>query len=365
MENKKVKLLVVSNMYPSEKYPHYGVFVENTVKVLRRAGYPVTVAAMKKADGKVRKLLSYAGFYLRVVFSGIFGRYGAIYAHYASHTALPLLIVKALRRTKLIMNVHGNDVVPETPEDTRFLPLTNRVLQKAQWVVCPSPYFREQVISRFAVPKEKIFVYPSGGVDTELFCKGSRALAAAQFSLPEQKRYVGFVSRIEASKGWDLFLRAGAGILGRHPEVCLIAVGSGAQENEFSRLADDLGIRDRLQTYPLLSQQALVQIFNLLDVFVFPTNRESESLGLVGLEAMACQTVTVLPDRFGPSGYGKDGENALCFRAGDAADLERVMEKALSCDAEALGQNARRTALAYSHSATDRLLLDFFRDILP
>jgi hypothetical protein len=28
-----MKILLVSNMYPSKKYPHYGIFVENTEKV--------------------------------------------------------------------------------------------------------------------------------------------------------------------------------------------------------------------------------------------------------------------------------------------------------------------------------------------
>ena len=32
------KILVISNMYPSKEYPHYGIFVKHTAKILHDAG---------------------------------------------------------------------------------------------------------------------------------------------------------------------------------------------------------------------------------------------------------------------------------------------------------------------------------------
>ena len=34
--DKKKKILLVSNMYPSKKYPHYGVFVKNIYESLQK-----------------------------------------------------------------------------------------------------------------------------------------------------------------------------------------------------------------------------------------------------------------------------------------------------------------------------------------
>ena len=33
------KILLISNMYPSKKYKHYGVFVQNTASILKNNGY--------------------------------------------------------------------------------------------------------------------------------------------------------------------------------------------------------------------------------------------------------------------------------------------------------------------------------------
>ena len=35
------KILLISNMYPSKKYKHYGVFVQNTASILKNNGYQV------------------------------------------------------------------------------------------------------------------------------------------------------------------------------------------------------------------------------------------------------------------------------------------------------------------------------------
>lgn len=42
------KILLISNMYPSKKYKHYGVFVQNTASILKNNGYQVDVSALKR-----------------------------------------------------------------------------------------------------------------------------------------------------------------------------------------------------------------------------------------------------------------------------------------------------------------------------
>ena len=50
------KILLISNMYPSKKYKHYGVFVQNTESILKNNGYQVDVSVLKKKDSKLGKL---------------------------------------------------------------------------------------------------------------------------------------------------------------------------------------------------------------------------------------------------------------------------------------------------------------------
>ena len=364
MDRSNRKVLVVSNMYPSEKYPHYGIFVKHSARVLEKAGYRVDTVAMRKTIGSFKKLLAYLSFYTRVLMKGLLGRYDAIYAHYASHTALPLLILRKLKKIPIVMNVHGNDVIPETAADEKFQSIVKQVLDASTAVICPSEYFRGCLTERFGVSPDKIRVYPSGGVNTDMFCPMPRSQAAAHLKLPEQDTYIGYISRIEEKKGWDLFLRGCHKLLQTNPQLKLIVVGDGDQMPQYQQLVAQLGLSDSIIKYDLLAQQQIAYIYNLLDVYVFPTYRESESLGLVGLEAMACQTLTVLPDRYGPASYGIHGENALVFRSGDSDSLYETLVAALAEDHTLLCQNARRTALQYNQNHTDPILVNFF-DSLP
>ena len=61
-------------------------------------------------------------------------------------------------------------------------------------------------------------------------------------------------------------------------------------------------------------QKDLVDYYNAFDVFVFPTKRKSESLGLVGLEAMACKTFVIACNLYGPKEYVIDNKNALTYQ---------------------------------------------------
>ena len=61
------KILLISNMYPSKKYKHYGVFVQNTESILKNNGYQVDVSVLKKKDSKLGKLGGYLSFYIKLL----------------------------------------------------------------------------------------------------------------------------------------------------------------------------------------------------------------------------------------------------------------------------------------------------------
>lgn len=360
MKKSKKRILIVSNMYPSEKYPHYGVFVQNTAEVLRSKGFAVDVVAKTKQTGRFDKILGYIHFYTRIILKGLCKHYDVVYGHYASHTALPLLLLNKIRKRKLIINVHGNDLVPETENDEKYMPLVRNLLIKADAVICPSEYFRGIVVDQFHVSEEKTLVYPSGGVDINIFRKIPKEQAAQELRLETDCRYIGYISRLEEKKGWDLFLEAAAMLKKKDPSSKFIVVGDGDQAESFIRKVAALGLEQDIEKFPLLSQKKIAAVFNMLDVFVFPTYRKSESLGLVGLEAMACRIPVVLPDQYGPSSYGVDGENAFMFRSGDAQSLFCAIESALQGDNMLLTENAYKTALQYTHEATSAIICDFF-----
>ena len=70
-----------------------------------------------------------------------------------------------------------------------------------------------------------------------------------------------------------------------------------------------------------ISAKIIHQIMYLLmDCFIFPSTLK-ESLGLVGLEAMACGIPVIASDSHGPTDYIEDRKNGFLFSTGDICSL--------------------------------------------
>ena len=79
-----MKIFVISNMYPSKKYPHYGTFVKHTVSLMRENGIDVDVESIQKVDKKWQKIIIYFSFYACSLFSE------TLFKDSALHTLTPL-----------------------------------------------------------------------------------------------------------------------------------------------------------------------------------------------------------------------------------------------------------------------------------
>lgn len=364
--NKK-KILLISNMYPSKKFPHYGVFVRNSEEILLKEGYEVKRAVIAKSNSKIVKLIRYIMFYLKIILKILFVKYDAIYAHYASHTALPLILVKKIKpNIKIVMNVHGNDIVPEDEHDYKFIPLVKKILKKSSVIVAPSLYFKEILIEEYKCEENNIIVYPSGGVNTKKFKKTSMEVAKGKMNLNNEKKYIGYVSRIEKDKGWDIFLKAISIIKDDIPEnVQFLIIGSGSEEKKYNELVNELDIESLIIKKSYLDQKELVYAYNSLDLFCFPTYRKSESLGLVGLEAMACEKIVLASNFGGPKTYIKE-DNGFLFNYKDEHSLAKQIKKIMTLsdkEKRVIEQKARETALQYDQEKTKKILLGIFADI--
>lgn len=362
-----MKILLVSNMYPSKKYPHYGVFVENTEKILRLLpNVKISKAVLTKQDSKLGKLFGYLLFYLKILTLGIFGNYDVVYGHFISHICLPLRLVKKCNpKVHLVLNAHGNDVIADSPQDDKWVALSHKLVPLAEHIIVPSEYFKQVMRRDFGVAEDKLLVYPSGGVDTKVFCPQKSEGLRQTYQLDPDKKYIGYISRIEVDKGWDTFLKAIAALSDRK-DLGFIVVGGGAQEVQFEVMARQLGVAEKLIRYPLLSQAQIAELYNILDVFCFPTRRKSESLGLVGLEAISCGCVTVASDAGGPASYMRDGINGFVFDRNSETQLTQKVLQALSltkAQRADLWEGMEATRQQYCRENADKILLDFFSQL--
>lgn len=170
------------------------------------------------------------------------------------------------------------------------------VAQGADRIICASEGERRVLIDYYGVSPANAVQVPCG-VDTDHFRPMGRLQVRRRLGFPDDEPLVLFVGRIEPLKGIDILLRAAAETEGRFR---LLVVGGDSQDagrkSELSRLADDLGIADRVVFRDAVPHDELPLYFNAADVCVVPSYYES--FGLVAVEAMACG-VPVVASRVG------------------------------------------------------------------
>ena len=102
----------------------------------------------------------------------------------------------------------------------------------------------------------------------------------------------------------------------------------------------------------MLSQKELANIYNILDLFIFPTERASESLGLVAIEAMACGCPVIASDYAAPKYYIENDYNGYKFEKGNYEELATFIMNTLSDESklDKLSNGALATAKEFSRS---------------
>ena len=114
----------------------------------------------------------------------------------------------------------------------------------------------------------------------------------------------------------------------------------------------------------MVSQEELVNIYNSLDLFVFPTYRKSESLGLVGLEAMSCKIPVLAAENYGPTDYIVNNKNGFFFKPQDSKILsKKIINIIKKKDLSKILDNARLTAEEYDIERTKSIIIKIFDKI--
>lgn len=353
----KRKILVISNLYPSKNAPFHGSFVKNFIDDLNIYNQrPVTICVLKgRIDGYgILKILAYLLFYSKIFYRLLFFKYDLIYVHLITHASIPIRIVSYIKKLNIVFNIHGEDLLVTTPLAKKLLNFVIPLLKKAAFIVVPSNYFKEVTLTQLPfLHEEKILVSASGGVKEQFYIERKRTYH------PNQILTIGYVSRIDRGKGWDVFVDAIKIVNKRGYKVNACMIGGGLDVEKMKVLINEENIRNITYVGPV-AYQDLPTYYSKMDLFVFPTLLR-ESLGLVGLEAMAA-SVPVIASRIGGiTDYLRDGENGLYFTPGDSKDLANKIQQFIELEnneKNTMAANARKTADQYKSDIVSTTLFD-------
>ncbi len=230
-------------------------------------------------------------------------------------------------------------------------------------LVVPTSYFKNMVLEHFkGLHPDKVVISPSGGIDKNVFYEKRNDL------LPNKREItLGFVSRFIEEKGWMTFLESLKSLNEKAINFKALIAGKGPDESKIKTSIKSMGLESKINFLGLVEQHKLVDIYNSMDLYIFPTYREAESLGLTGLEAMACGTPNIACNIAGPSTYIVHGENGFLFEPKNSEQLTHCVETYLSLnDAEKmqLKSNALETSANYEKTFVAKKLKEKLSETL-
>ncbi|MGX5913530.1 glycosyltransferase [Aliidiomarina sp. Khilg15.8] len=357
-----MKILLITSMFPSSKDPLKGIFVKRFVDSLSERGVQFEVVALDSAPGitKTRKLAAYLKYFLRAIkalwrFDGDF-----VYVHYLSYNLLPFLLFPKLSKP-LVLNAHGSDVVPVSRFASMVQNVVTPVLSRAQLVVVPSTYFAGKVQQKYPVRDANLFVSPSAGVNTDEFKPALKSEAP-----PRSDLVVGFVSRVEAGKGWEVLLDAIKYIVADEeiPIKCKM-YGSGLDTKALKQQINEHELNDVVEFMGYAEPEQLPEIMRGFDVFVFPTKRQ-ESLGLVGVEALASGVPVIASEIGAIPEFVQEAYNGFLFEMGNAKALAgkiQAFHRLSGPQRSVMQEQARRTGIEFSGKQVASRMLNKLQEL--
>lgn len=311
-------------MYPSDEFPSRAIFVRTLEQGLLEYGAVIThrtvLSIVNVSWG--RKIFEYARFYIRVIKWGLLKRdYDIMYVHFGSLCALPVLFVKLLTGKKIVLNVHGSDIIPVETTCKILLPLTILLAYYSEFIVVPSFFFKQATLRLLKHFKREIVVSPSGGIDTTIFKPAKDKHSIKQtYGFENDDLIVGYVSRIDEGKGWDVFIDVVAELLWAGVSVKGLMAGGGEQVQQLSNKLAYLKVDGAVKYIGAQDHSMLPNVFNCMDVFLFPTLL-FESFGLVAIEAMACGIPVIASNVGAIPDFVHHGQNGFLCSPGNRSEF--------------------------------------------
>lgn len=165
-------------------------------------------------------------------------------------------------------------------------------LKKADKVITVSQNTKNDILKMFKVNPDKIEVIYNG-VGEEFVKKDKKDIEYLyeKFNIPKDKKIIMYVGNLKPHKNLERLLEAYSKTNNKE-ETCLVLVGKAFEKyNVLEDREKKLKIKEQVIHTGIVTQNELVDLYNLVDLFVFPSLYEG--FGLPILEALACGTSVI------------------------------------------------------------------------
>jgi glycosyltransferase involved in cell wall biosynthesis len=360
--DRPLRILIVTNLYPSPAHPAFGTFVGARVAALRAIGWSVDVAAILDDRAHQQVTRKYLGLVANAAKAAVRARlrrrrYDIVEAHIAFPTGLVAWLAQRLGGGRLVLFCHGSDVLRLPWGSAARETAARWLFRRADLVVANSRYVAVTAEQRLG-PLRRPAAVISPGIALKT--------AGAAVTGHREPGSILFVGRLVPGKGIDVLVEALASVAAGTP-VHLTIVGDGPLRAALERRVIHTGIADEVTFAGFLPPSDVDDLYRRTAVVVVPSV-EAEGLNLVAIEAMASGAIVVATTVGGLAETMRDGRNGIVVEPGDPASLTAGLDRALAIagalEGDELRAAARATAAAHDRDTAVAETVRRYRELL-
>jgi N-acetyl-alpha-D-glucosaminyl L-malate synthase BshA len=285
-----------------------------------------------------------------------------LHVHYAIPHASAAYSAKQILKSRdidlpFITTLHGTDITL-LGKDKSYQPVIEFAINQSDAVTAVSESLKEDTYRFFKVDKN-IKVIPNF-VDFSLYKNGVDANLRSSFA-SEDERIITHISNFRKLKRVDDVIHIFEGIQ-QNISAKLLMVGEGPELEGVRALAKSKGLEDKI--FFLGKSKRIEQITQISDLFLLPS--ETESFGLVALEAMASSVPVVSSNVGGLPEVNIEGKTGFLRPVGDIDSMTSAALTILK-DETSLNQfkkNALKHAKTFDLDTIVPLYEDLYRSLV-
>jgi glycosyltransferase involved in cell wall biosynthesis len=278
-----------------------------------------------------------------------------LHAHYASSYGL---LGALIGFHPYIISVWGSDVYDFPNVSFLHKQVLKYSLSKADKILSTSHIMAKETQK---YTKKTIAITPFG-VDMDLFKK--------QYIQKDDSVFVvGNVKKLAPKYGIDVLINAFKLLMDNNPnrKLRLEIVGDGPDRDKLQQLAKELGISQHVDFRGKIENHLLPSVYNSVSVFVSVSVFNSESFGVVAVEAMSCECPVVVSDADGFTEVVVDGETGFIVPKRDAEATVAAIQKFIDDDTlrDKMGKEGReRVEKLYNWENNVNIMVNIYHEIL-
>ena len=226
-----------------------------------------------------------------------------------------------------------------------FKYLKGIVFRNCDYVMFNSTYTRDTTLKEFT-PKRHCVLHM--GLDLNYFKPMAMGPCRRKLGLPQNKKILFTVGRFVEKKGFEYLIDAMSKVKTKNL-LCVIG-GSGPLDVKFKQMVKEKGLEDKIMFPGWVSNNDVRLWMNAADVFIVPSifdsRGETETLGIVAVEAIACGTPAIASSVGGLVDVVQHGLNGFRVKEKNSKDIAEKIDLIFSKPGlvEKLGKNARKYA---------------------